>query len=132
MFRLSTLIPEGSQPRTENETDAELGIRGAFSCVRVLRVGVWKRDVDDGVGVVLVGRVAEGVGDGWGCGVGGCEGCCGWFDGPGDDDDGARWSGFVVDVAAAEEADLEDFLTFFFFFFRFVVVAGSWYEVDGS
>lgn len=39
------MIPEGSQPRTEKDTDAELGIRLALTWALVLR-GV--RDVDDG------------------------------------------------------------------------------------
>lgn len=43
MLRPSTLIPEGSQPRTENETDAEFGIRLALTWALVLRAG---RDVD--------------------------------------------------------------------------------------
>lgn len=42
MFRLSTLIPEGSQPLTENDTAAELGMRVAFNWALVLRCVVWK------------------------------------------------------------------------------------------
>lgn len=39
------MIPDGSQPRTEKDTDAELGIRLALTWALVLRVG---REVDDG------------------------------------------------------------------------------------
>jgi hypothetical protein len=45
MFKLSTLIPEGSQPRTEKETEAEFGIRLALIWALVLR-GVG-RDVEE-------------------------------------------------------------------------------------
>lgn len=45
MFKLSTLIPEGSQPRTEKDTEAEFGMRLALSWALVLRAG---RDVEDG------------------------------------------------------------------------------------
>jgi hypothetical protein len=45
MFKLSTLIPEGSQPRTEKDTEAEFGIRLALSWALVLRAG---REVEDG------------------------------------------------------------------------------------
>lgn len=58
MFRLSTLIPEGNQPRTENETDAEFGMRLALIWVLVFRGAVWNIEKGDS------GRGGGGEGDG--------------------------------------------------------------------
>lgn len=112
MFTLSTLIPDGSHPLTEKDTDAEFGMSIALSWALVLRAGGWKIDRED---------ERDGDGDGRWDGVG----VCGLL-GPGDDE--SRRSGF------AAEAEAEDlvFLVFFFFFFGLVVAPGSWYEVEGS
>ena len=65
------MIPEGSQPRTEKETEAEFGIRLALIWTLVLR-GVG-RGLEEGEGVKKAGSL-EGVcaRDG-GCGVWGLE-----------------------------------------------------------
>lgn len=58
MTKLSTRRPEGSHPRTENETDAEVGIIAALS--RALRdARGFEGGVSDGEGSsVLAGEVA--------------------------------------------------------------------------
>ena len=115
MFTLSTLIPDGSHPVTEKDTDAEFGMSIALSWDLVLRAGGWKIEREP---------ECDGDGDGrWGGGVGVCDLC-------GPEGDGSRRS----ESAAEAEAEVEDlvFLVFFFFFFGLAVTPGSWYEVEGS
>jgi hypothetical protein len=113
MFRLSTLMPDGSQPFTEKDTDAELGMSMALSWDLDLRAGGWKIESEeegcDGDGVERWGGVGV-----W----------AGGLEGPGPGDDGSGRSGSAAD-AAAEEEDFV-FLVFFFFFFLLEVA------VDGS
>jgi hypothetical protein len=66
MFRLSTLIPEGNQPRTEKDTEAEVGIRLALIWALVLR-GV-ARDVEE-EGMKKAGSWEEEWAKDGGCGV---------------------------------------------------------------
>lgn len=53
MFKLSTLIPDGSHPRTTKETETEFGMRVALSWVLVLRGAGKKIDCEEGGGLGL-------------------------------------------------------------------------------
>ena len=65
------MIPEGSQPRTEKETEAEFGIRLALIWALVLR-GVG-RGLEEEDGVKKAGSLEEPCARDGGCGVWGLE-----------------------------------------------------------
>ena len=122
-------MPEGSQPRTEKETEAELGMRLALSCAFVRR-GVRRADAEGGKKAGREGWAWEWDWD-WkwewegGVGVRGLDGSgdgAESFAGPSPNASvgpSPVSSGMVADAAAAA-AERDDFLDFFFFFFRFV------------
>lgn len=93
--RLSTFIPDGSQPRTVKETDAKLGIRFSLSCDFVFFEGELNID----------GAFNREDDEGWSVGV------CGLDDGTGEEATGSS-------VAVAGR----DFLYVVFFFFFFFVL----------
>ena len=53
MFKLSTLIPDGSHPRTTKETETEFGMSVALSWVLVLRGAGRNIDCEEGGGLGL-------------------------------------------------------------------------------